>query len=76
LKELASITELRCYNPAINAGIFPDTPAAHFWSATGFSHQPNRGWLVEFYSGEAHTDIRGRLAKVRPVRDAKENSNN
>jgi len=34
LPELASITERQCKQPRINLQIFPDTPAAAYWSAT------------------------------------------
>jgi hypothetical protein len=34
LPELASITERQCKEPRINLQIFPDTPAAAYWSAT------------------------------------------
>lgn len=32
--ELASITEERCWNPAINETLFPMTPAYWYWSST------------------------------------------
>lgn len=34
VKELSSIVERQCSAPAINAAVFPDTPAAEFWSST------------------------------------------
>lgn len=34
IKELASIVEYKCYNPAINLRIFPDADAEKFWSST------------------------------------------
>jgi Protein of unknown function (DUF1566) len=34
LRELASITDRGCRNPRTNLAVFPDTPAAAFWSST------------------------------------------
>lgn len=34
LRELATITDRGCANPRTDLTVFPDTPAAAFWSAT------------------------------------------
>jgi hypothetical protein len=34
LRELATITDRGCVNPRTNISVFPDTPAAPFWSST------------------------------------------
>jgi Protein of unknown function (DUF1566) len=34
LRELATITDRGCRNPRTNVDVFPDTPAAPFWSST------------------------------------------
>jgi hypothetical protein len=34
LRELATITDRGCVNPRTNLSVFPDTPAAPFWSST------------------------------------------
>ena len=34
LRELATITDRGCKNPRTNLAVFPDTPAAPFWSST------------------------------------------
>lgn len=34
LRELATITDRACQNPRTNLAVFPDTPAAPFWSST------------------------------------------
>lgn len=34
LRELATITDRDCANPRTNLAVFPDTPAAPFWSST------------------------------------------
>ena len=68
IKELSSITDLSCYNPAINLQLFPNTPASHYWSATPFSNRTGHFWLVQFLNGENHTDTGKRLAYVRLVK--------
>jgi hypothetical protein len=35
IPELAMIVERQCANPRVNLDLFPGTPAAYFWSATG-----------------------------------------
>jgi hypothetical protein len=35
IPELAMIVERQCANPRINLDLFPATPAAYFWTATG-----------------------------------------
>jgi hypothetical protein len=39
LRELATITERQCKNPRINLAVFPQTPPAHYWTA---SARPNQ----------------------------------
>jgi len=68
ISELSSITELSCYNPAIDLKLFPNTPSSHYWSATAFSNQAGHYWLVQFLTGENHTDTGKRLAFVRLVK--------
>lgn len=34
MRELATITDRACENPRTNLAVFPDTPAAPFWSST------------------------------------------
>lgn len=70
LKELSGLVELRCLQPAIDATIFPATPAADFWTATPFVNQPNQQWRVQFIYGESHPDKRDRPAFLRLVKDA------
>ena len=67
--ELSGLTELRCENPAINLALFPNTPAQDFWTATAFVNGDNAFWLVQFLSGENHSDSGKRHAYVRLVRE-------
>ena len=68
--ELSAIVELRCFNPAIDLGVFPQTAPTHFWSATPFSNKSGHYWLIQFLNGENHTDSEKRLAFVRLVKTA------
>jgi len=69
IHELSAITDLRCYDPAIDLSLFPNTPASHYWTETAFIQQPEHYWLVQFSTGENHTDSGKRLAYVRLVKN-------
>lgn len=70
-KELQSLVERRCYEPAINRAIFPGiaSPAgARFWSST--PHIDNIGvWSVDFYLGEDINSNKVDKHAVRLVRE-------
>ena len=70
--ELAMITERQCQNPRINLAVFPDTPAAFYWTAT-----PRRGqnaddatFVLSFGSEGIRHDSRAEQFHVRMVRRA------
>lgn len=50
--ELASIVELRCYNPSINNAIFPDTWGYGFWSSSPNASNSYGAWSVHFSDGD------------------------
>ena len=58
LKELFSMVEERCVDPAINLAVFPNTPASYFWSASPSADSSNFTWIVGFMNGGA--DYRSR----------------
>lgn len=69
VKELSSIAELRCGNPAANLAVFPNTPNTEFWSS---SPSVNVGtmWTVQFITGDSQSVYgRNELHAVRLVRD-------
>ncbi len=79
VKELASIVEQRCVNPAINQdpAVFPNTPASFFWSSSPWTATVSSAWTVYFYYGSSgyalrDKDVVGRDLgiHVRLVRDA------
>ncbi len=51
VKELRSITERQCYDPAINAIIFPNTISYSYWSSSPIANLSNRAWGVSFGKG-------------------------
>ncbi|MGL0931097.1 DUF1566 domain-containing protein [Vibrio vulnificus] len=69
-KELASIVEYRCYQPAINSQPFPNTPSALYWSSSPITYYSDRAWLVYFLSGEVSYHNKDSHYRVRLVRDA------
>ena len=69
IKELRSIVEQRCYSPAINSVVFPNTSASDFWSASANAGRSGYAWLVGFgygstYDGDKYDDIQVRLVRI------------
>ncbi|MCX7089397.1 MAG: DUF1566 domain-containing protein [Methylococcales bacterium] len=51
-KELSSIVEERCFSPAINLTIFPNTPESTvFWSSSPHTYNGSVAWSVDFNYG-------------------------
>lgn len=71
IKELSELTELQCARPAINLKVFPNTPAAAYWTYTRFSNRDGSFWQVQFILGETVPEMGDRTAFVRLVRDPK-----
>ena len=69
IHELSAITDLRCHDPAVDLSLFPNTPPSHYWTDTAFILQPEHYWLVQFSTGENHTDSGKKLAHVRLVKN-------
>lgn len=69
IKELSSIVESECYEPAINLNVFPNMPGKFVWSSTPFANGTNHAWGVDFSSGYAGYSFRDSADKlVRLVR--------
>lgn len=69
-KELHSITEKQCYNPAINLVRFPNTdPYVYFWSASPFARDGDYAWNGDFFHGNINTEFKYETLQVRLVRD-------
>ena len=66
--ELESIVERRCWNPAINAAVFPNTPSLWSWSSSPYANLSGRAWGVHFYNGPVSWLNSGDNGSVRLVR--------
>ncbi|NCN44833.1 MAG: DUF1566 domain-containing protein [Thiomicrospira sp.] len=69
-KELKSLVEFRCYDPAINLKVFPNTPSDYYWSATPDPESHYGSFGVGFGRGEFFSDYRDDVYQVRLVRTA------
>lgn len=67
--ELESIVEERCYSPAINDKVFPDTPSVFFWSSSPFAGFSGGAWSVDFGFGAVNASDKDGAIPVRLVRD-------
>lgn len=66
--ELASLIERCCYNPAINALFFPNTPTSWFWSSSPYVGYYDRAWYVYFSYGDVYYTSKDYAWYVRLVR--------
>jgi len=53
LKELQSIIEQSCNDPAVNLMVFPNTVSGWYWSASGSARNGSDAWAMRFHSGTA-----------------------
>ena len=67
-KEIESIVEEKCYNPAINATVFPDTPSDWHWSGSPNAGNSGHAWFVSFGYGSSYFSYRYDDYAVRLVR--------
>lgn len=68
IKELTSIVEEQCYDPAINLTRFPNTPSSVVWSGSPSAYNSNYAWVVLFGDGSSGNGYRGDGGQVRLVR--------
>ena len=67
-RELQSIVEQSCWQPSINAAVFPNLPADWFWSSSPSAYDSNHAWYVGFHSGHAYSGSKNSTYRVRLVR--------
>ena len=68
IKELGSIVDLACYDPAINATVFPNTPSNWFWSASPVAGSVSNAWDIDFSGSDGGTPNETNFSHVRLVR--------
>ena len=70
VKELQSLVERSCFNPAINEMVFPNTTSGFgvFWSASPDTNFTSGAWGVIFSDGSVNVNIRNLVHSVRLVR--------
>ena len=69
LKELESLVEKRCIDPAINSRFFPNTPPSLFWSSSPSANYSGDAWSVDFDDGFVNDSDKYWRGYVRLVRD-------
>ena len=67
-RELQSLVERGCYNPAVNSNVFPNTPASGYWSSSSVAGYGDGGRGVHFDYGYGTRDLKGGDHYVRLVR--------
>lgn len=51
-KELESLIELACYDPAINLTLFPNTVSDNYWTSSPAVYNAGQAWGISFNRGE------------------------
>jgi hypothetical protein len=67
-KELLSLTAKNCYDPSINAAMFPNTPASGVWSSSPNANNSYYAWYVYFNYGDSAYNDRNDSRSLRLVR--------
>lgn len=68
-RELESLLDLTCYDPAVDVKKYPDTKSCAYWTSTPCAYVPTVAqWVVDFGSGAVRGGPRGIDACVRAVR--------
>lgn len=72
LKELVSLVQRACVEPAIDLTIFPATPSDSYWTSTPntSSDKTQESWSVGFYNGRIESRDKQQDFYVRMVRYA------
>lgn len=56
--ELASIVEYRCWSPAINGQLFPNTRSGVYWSSSPKANVVDNAWTVHFDHGYVNSNLK------------------
>lgn len=67
-KEVLTLVERSCVDPAINLVAFPASNSENMWTGTTVVNQPDRGWAIAMYSGKNNSKEKIIRLYVRLVR--------
>ncbi|MDR7121203.1 DUF1566 domain-containing protein [Rheinheimera soli] len=67
-KEVLTLIERSCVDPAINLTAFPASNSENIWTSTTMITQPERAWAIAMYSGKNNTKEKITRLYVRLVR--------
>jgi len=68
-EELGTLVESKCYGPAVNSEIFPNTPQTGYWTSTLDQYARQGAWLVYFLNGSHYMGNKEYEWAIRPVRN-------
>lgn len=67
-KEVLTLVERSCVDPAINLTAFPSSNSENMWTSTTMITQPERAWAIAMYNGKNNTKEKITRLYVRLVR--------
>lgn len=67
--ELESIVERRCYDPAVDTEVFPNTQVIGYWTNSANNFNEAFAWAINFANGDHVTTRRTNLLAVRLMRE-------
>lgn len=68
VKELSSLVDRGCLNPAVDQAALPATPASFYWTSSPYVGSSGRAWIVNFHDGSVAYSSRSNRLPVRLVR--------
>lgn len=71
IRELSTLAELQCDDPAINLAVFPNATSAAVWSSSPSYFHTHYSWYVDFKTGAFKYGERVKAKAIRLVRDIK-----
>lgn len=70
IRELSTLVEVQCAQPAINREVFPGAQPLHVWSSSPYHFYTHYSWYVDFANGAPTYDDRTAKKALWLVRDA------
>lgn len=68
IKELSSIANYQCHEPAFDPTLFPATPEHSYWSSSPYIKSPAYAWGLNTYIGDINHFPKSSTHHVRAVR--------